>query len=752
MLNNKAIAMKDTWLVTGLIFSSIGNFMLSLFVLSFSHSKIAFSNFAISFTFYTIMLSFYRPIICDALLNKDIYRTSNCREFLRDALIVSLVFSLIGLIPYLFISQLNSISFLVMTVSLPILLLHDAVRYKLLSLNFNRSAALLDLVWTSSFLVIAVIMLMVGTDSALNFQIAWSIPTLMTSIYGARVLLVFEPSSWNESWLTTTRSTWTINLKDFLLGQGVIQTIYFIAIAFVDPDKIASHRIAITILFPLTLLLSASTLRFFNFSQLGPSDSGTLFLPEKTDVIQRLKLRFALFYSFFAVLIGDVIVKLLTSNRTNFDRGILALCSILILIAIPQADRLNILKKQNQYREIVKIKKILLPFLLFSSIVLGALLNFVGLLLAMIGYQLLLSFKLSRIPQKASRDQRIGVVCEFESRDAFLAAKNQFESYSKSWLNPVIYCPKEVENCSLVKIDLVGDGQIQFLEFPSSIFSISQVVRFLCDFRRSWIRTGKPQLFAHGIRSGYLVSLSTFTRPIILIHRSLDHGISFLTRSFLRFHGIYCSKLMSVSPVRGNSRDIVFYPILSPFLNEQPNSEYSRDRQLSLPLRILWMARLDYPRLPELLLLALKNVPRSSYKCRMIGIGPKKSICQQIVLEFNLNVEFIDQTSPIMELEQSDLVVHMSEFEGMPFVLQEALALNVPVITSRLPGIEFLGGEAFRYVANEIELSREIIRSLNSRCLDKYSKLSKERWSEKRTEFNADWKLPSKYISGKNSV
>jgi len=752
MLIKNAKAMKDKWIITGLISSSIGNFTLSLFVLAFSHSKVAFSEFAISFTFYTIMLSFYRPIICDALLNKNIYRTSNCREFLRDALIVSLVFSFIGLIPYLMIPQLNSGPFLVMTVSLPILLLHDAIRYKLLSLNFNRSAASLDLVWTSSFLVITVIMVIIGADSALNLQVAWSIPTIITSIYGVRTLLVFDPSSWNKSWLITTRSTWTDNLKDFLLGQGVIQAIYFIAIAFVDPDKIASHRIAITILFPLTLLQSASTLRFFNFSQLSPSDIGKNFLPEKTDVIQRLKLRFAVFYSFFAVLIGDVIVKLSTSNRTNFDRGILALCSVLILIAIPQIDRLNILKKQNQYRAIVKIKRILLPFLLFSSIVLGALLNFVGLLIAIIGYQLLLSFKLSRIPQKASRDQRVGIVCEFESGGAFLAAKNQFESYSNSWLNPVIYCPKEVENGKLAKIDLVGNGQIQFLEFPSSIFRISQVVRFLYDFRRSWIKTGKPQLFAHGIRSGSLVSLSTFTRPIILIHRNLDNGIPFLTRSLLRFHAIYCSKLMSVSPVRGKSGDVFFYPILSPFLNEQPISEFSRDRQLSLPLRILWMARLDYPKLPELLLLALKNVPRSSYKCRMIGIGPKKSICQQIALEFDLNVEFIDQTSPIMELEQSDLVVHMSEFEGIPFVLQEALALNVPVITSRLPGIEFLGGEVFRYVANEIELSREIIRSLNSRCLDEYSKLSKERWSEKRKEFIADWKLPPKYFSRKNSV
>lgn len=736
--------MKQIWIVIGLISSSVGNLSLSLLTLYFSSNESDFSQYAIAFTYYTIILSFYRPIVSDALLNKNLYRESNSREFIRDSLVVSVALSFIGLLLFLVFPQLNSCSFLIMSLSTPAILLHDALRYKFLSLNLNRNAAFLDLIWTSCFFAFSASIMIAGIDAVIALQIAWSLPTLVTSLWGIRKLLLLDSSAWNKSWLITTRSTWVQNLRDFVLGQGAIQALFFLAITFADPSKIAAYRIAITILFPLTLLQSASNLGFLNYGELNSLESSTRFSSHAEQTSRKFRRRIALTYTLLAITFGDAIIQMIASYQSLFNQTILTLSSILLLIAFPQVDALNALKKQNQYTEIVKLRKSVFPFMVIVSVSLAILFDFTGLLFGLICYQILFTYRLSRINQKNYHDDQIGIVCEFHSGGAFLAAKNQFSVYSDSLQHPVIYLPKDVRNSNLNELDFDDDGRILYLKFPSSIFNFFQVVHFVYAFRKSWVKTGKPKLFCHGIRSGFLVSCSTFTRPIILIHRHLDENLPLLTRILLRFHRLYCCNLMSVSPVSEEMKGVIFYPILSPFLMKLSREETFFNQRYARPLRILWMSRLDYPKRPEVLLSALKEVPLDLYECRMIGVGPKKELCQRMAIEFKLQVEFIDEASPISELQWANVLIHLSEFEGVPFILQEALALKVPVIASRLPGIEFLGGEVFKYVENEIDLISEIVRLLDPQYYDEFFERGAKRWNEIEMKLNSDWKLPLK--------
>ena len=117
--------MKKIWIVIGLSSSSFGNFSLSMLALSFSQSAKSFSDFAISFTFYTILISFFRPIVCDALINKDLHKDSNNREFLLDAFIISVVFALFSFLLYLIFPQLHSQAFFIIVISLPALLMQQ---------------------------------------------------------------------------------------------------------------------------------------------------------------------------------------------------------------------------------------------------------------------------------------------------------------------------------------------------------------------------------------------------------------------------------------------------------------------------------------------------------------------------------------------------------------------------------------------------------------------------------------------------
>lgn len=735
--------MKKIWIVFGLISSSLGNFSLSALALFFAPSAARFGEFAIAFTFYTILISFYRPLVCDALINRDLYPDSNNREFLFDSMLVSIIFSLFSFLLYISIPWLHSSALLTIIFSLPALLMHDALRFKFLSVNSNKDSATLDIVWTSGFAFLTLLFYFLGRNSTINLLITWVVPTFFTTAYGCIKLLKFDAKAWKKSWLFSTRQIWIPNFKDFIYGQGAIQSILLFAIIFMNPGSISSFRIAVSMLFPLTLIQSAHVLSFFNYGDLNYRETLRHVDSSKTLRIRKRIFRFSLAYSFMIVVFSQYLLNFLTKFDNVLDQTVVGLCSIMILINFSQINIIQRIRKKNKYHELVRIRKHFLPILIFQAVVFTFFMDFHGLLSAIIVYQIIVTIKFSRVCNDDSSSRPIGIICEFNSGGAFLAALNQFETYLRSARDSLFYSPVTVDKIALMlpTSKQVGENVI-YLKFPSTIFDLSQVLPFLVNFRKAWIRTGRPLLFAHGIRSGFLISICTLTRPVILLHRNIDIGLPLATRSLLKVRQIFCRKLLSVSPVPEAQSSVEFYPILSPLLINHMNVSRSSRRLQTTPIRILWIARLEFPKLPEMLLSALQYIPKSDYTCRMVGIGPKRLQCQEMALRLNLNIEFIEHSSTMLELKQADLVVLLSEFEGIPFILQEALAANVPVIATRLPGNEFLGGEAFIYANNEKEVLEGILKCLNPNFYEDIFELIRNRWTEIRSVFQSEWKLP----------
>jgi glycosyltransferase involved in cell wall biosynthesis len=101
----------------------------------------------------------------------------------------------------------------------------------------------------------------------------------------------------------------------------------------------------------------------------------------------------------------------------------------------------------------------------------------------------------------------------------------------------------------------------------------------------------------------------------------------------------------------------------------------------------------------------------------------------------------------MQELQKSDVLVLLSQFEGIPFILQEALACGVVVICSKLPGNEFLGGTSFDYVETHDELLTSLLSLMKREHLAMRQKMVRDRWVFIRPKLHSTWDITGSAIS-----
>jgi glycosyltransferase involved in cell wall biosynthesis len=92
----------------------------------------------------------------------------------------------------------------------------------------------------------------------------------------------------------------------------------------------------------------------------------------------------------------------------------------------------------------------------------------------------------------------------------------------------------------------------------------------------------------------------------------------------------------------------------------------------------------------DLLISALKDLP-DRFRLRLAGDGMRRAQLEELArsLEVRDRVEFLGYVSDIRTfLEQLDLYVQASHYEGFGLAPLEAMASGVPVLGSRLPGLQ----------------------------------------------------------------
>ena len=741
------------WIPVGIASSSLGSFLLALVLARVATTPNEFGSFATVFTYYTIAVTFLRPILSDALVNKDSFERNNGKEYILDAFLVSLLITLISVFFYAQVPQFNSKFMIILCFSIPTLLMHDAIRFHLLSMRLNMQVAMLDMGWTLLFIIFVILLFCTNQQEAILIFSCWTIPTFLTSSIGIYLVVKNDPGSWAVSWLYASREIWLKIFKDFLLGAGAIQLIFLASISIFDSQSISSFRLSITLLFPIILMNSSQVLEIFNFGNINAS---RIKFPLKLgEIIWKGRLMKALFglYLLSLIIFHNQIVSILMSAPFNLSLTTLILSALLVVSSTVQINQLNILKKRNRYESIINLRKTMFPILIILCLLFGLFFSFNGVLAALNLYSFALFLSLNKILVDERISQRILIVTEFNSGGGYSAAKNHFQQLSDLGLD-VHFAFPGLTNSAPIESQIKNSSFQKFytLNFPEKIGNLSSDIYFIRQFRKLWVSLDRPLLFSHGIRSGFLISICCLRRPNVLIHRNLDSGLSLFTKILLKLHNFFFKRTASVAPTTHGFRRIEFFPILSPILHEN-SSILKRDRtNYYEKLRILWLSRLEYPKEPEILLHALEKLDRNSYICRIIGTGPKEFECKNFASTNNLSIDFLPHSNVIEELRNADVVILTSKFEGVPFVLQEALAMGVAVACSRLPGNEFLGGDAFEYANDSTQLFEILLSLMNPSNLSLRKNLVESRWNLIYPKLNSNWTSSRFTLSHRGSI
>jgi len=108
---------------------------------------------------------------------------------------------------------------------------------------------------------------------------------------------------------------------------------------------------------------------------------------------------------------------------------------------------------------------------------------------------------------------------------------------------------------------------------------------------------------------------------------------------------------------------------------------------------VLWLGRLDDPKLPHQLVDALLMSRDSGVRGLVAGSGPLERGLREHVERTGAPLELLGHRDDVDDLlRRCSAVVLLSRFEAVPFALTEAMWAGRPVIASNLPGTRWLAG------------------------------------------------------------
>ncbi|MEE9330833.1 MAG: glycosyltransferase family 4 protein [Methylophilaceae bacterium] len=149
------------------------------------------------------------------------------------------------------------------------------------------------------------------------------------------------------------------------------------------------------------------------------------------------------------------------------------------------------------------------------------------------------------------------------------------------------------------------------------------------------------------------------------------------------------------------------------FSNKQPNN--------SDVINLIYVGRLSPEKGVNILIQALSTAVKEvrNIKLMIVGDGPRRAFLEEDVQQYNLSnhIEFVGavpEREVFDRMSACDILVMSSFMEGIPMVLMEAMALELPVIAPRVAGIPELvidqeNGLLFD-PANAEQLSSQIVR------------------------------------------
>ncbi|EIW13625.1 glycosyltransferase, family 1 (GT1) [Lactiplantibacillus pentosus KCA1] len=150
-------------------------------------------------------------------------------------------------------------------------------------------------------------------------------------------------------------------------------------------------------------------------------------------------------------------------------------------------------------------------------------------------------------------------------------------------------------------------------------------------------------------------------------------------------------------------------------------------------------ARFDAPKRQDLLIRALSYLPEEiPVACNMLGDGPLLQECRNLADRLNVSsrVQFRGVVDNVQHYyQQSDVAVLISDYEALPISLVEALAQGLPIIASRVGGIDELIHENGYLVENDAkQIAEKIILLYQSNQMAQLKRNSYQIYEHQYTE------------------
>lgn len=250
--------------------------------------------------------------------------------------------------------------------------------------------------------------------------------------------------------------------------------------------------------------------------------------------------------------------------------------------------------------------------------------------------------------------------------------------------------------------EALSDVKIKIFTIPSLGNSINIINDATSTIRLlSIIDEVNPDLIhAHSSKAGLLARLAAkiANKPTVFTAHGwgFKPGVPILRRYLVRIGETFCAwltdKIVCVSEYDRNLAEsykvakssqlcMIRNGITDTTLMAQPENS---------PVKIIMVARFDEPKQQEQLVACFSNISSDSAKLILVGDGPNLDKVKQIVKNIGLEDRVIftgDRDDVDRLLSDAHIFVLLSEYEGLPISIIEAMRAGLPVIASAVGGI-----------------------------------------------------------------
>lgn len=209
----------------------------------------------------------------------------------------------------------------------------------------------------------------------------------------------------------------------------------------------------------------------------------------------------------------------------------------------------------------------------------------------------------------------------------------------------------------------------------------------------------------HTSKAGWLGRLAAWSLDIPVVYTV--HGLSFINTASLpgknfyilaeKIAGLVSSRVITVSESDQEfclKHHILPFDKITTVHNGIPDLPDCRSdgRTVSAPVKLFMTARLEKPKNHLFLLRVLGQLTqRDDWELDLVGDGPLRAEVEEVIIKLNLfsRVHVLGARNDVPKLlKQADIFMLISDWEGLPLSILEAMRAGLPVIASDVGGVK----------------------------------------------------------------